>query len=79
MFDRMNRYLSAKRDKELSLSEQEKYMHKLFNDMILMKIENKMIDMLTHHYPQPIPKKVSSLEEILADHVYWDAKDMSLT
>jgi hypothetical protein len=76
LFDRVNKYISEKKDTELSLmSEQEREMRKLFNDMILMKIENKVIDMLEVHYPQPTSKKVSSLEQILADHVYWDGEN----
>ena len=73
VFDRMDKFVQKKKDMELSLmSEQERKMRKLFNDVILMKIENKMIDMLEVHYPQPTSKKVSSLEEILADHVFWE-------
>jgi hypothetical protein len=67
------KYLSKKKDMELSLSEQEKELHELWAEMILMKVENRLFDMLAHHYPQPKPR-VSSLEEVLASHIFWDGE-----
>jgi hypothetical protein len=67
------KYINRKNDQEMGLSEQEKHLRELWNEMILMKVENGMMKMLEVHYPQPQPR-VSSLKEILASHVYWDGE-----